>query len=597
MPSVRVITLPLAACLLLPALAAGLKPEAVADQELPSPALPAASRGPVQLAFSSDGGRAFVTESHSGTLAVVDVAAGRVRRRFRTGGEQPLGVAVTASGDLLVANSFSGSVALLDSGSGRMRALLPLRGGPADVVLSQDARRAFVSLAELDEIAVLSLPAVAGGAGLRIERRVPVGKRPRQMALTPDGKTLVVANFQGGDVSVVDTAALKETRRIELTGVNLRGVAVSADGAFGYVTGQIPANTRATDDPLDIWTNTVFVLDLTGRRVAGSAEGWLDFTLAASPDPTGIVALGPERVAVTLSGCDQALLVRTPGPHLRTYDPVIARRSNVGAHPQGIAVTPDGKRVWVANELDSSITVLDAETLAPVRRIELGVPPKRDLRLPGRYLFGNARMTQGRQFTCDSCHPGGNTDGLDWEFTHVPDGLPRRNTRNLRGGITETAPFRWSGREKEIEEFFQDEITGLLHGPKQDHDTLHALWNLVDLFPMPPNPYRNRDGSLTERGRRGKILFEGKAACLSCHSGELRGGTDQKAYVGTTRGGLKLDVPHLHGVHDSEPYLHDGRARTLEEIFSRHNRENLHGKADRLTPSELADLAQYLREL
>jgi YVTN family beta-propeller protein len=42
-----------------------------------------------------------------------------------------------------------------------------------------------------------------------------VGKRPWGIAITPDGRTLYVANGPGDDVSIVDAAQLKETGRIK----------------------------------------------------------------------------------------------------------------------------------------------------------------------------------------------------------------------------------------------------------------------------------------------------------------------------------------------------------------------------------------------
>jgi mono/diheme cytochrome c family protein len=363
------------------------------------------------------------------------------------------------------------------------------------------------------------------------------------------------------------------------------------------VTGQIPANARVTRDPLDIWTNTIFVLDLRPGATFGSAEGWIDFTHAAAPDPDGIVALGKERVAFTVSGSDEVLLARTPGPHLRSYDPRIERRVLVGAHPRGIALTPDGAELWVANEIGNSLSVLDARTLEPRRTIDLGEPARVDDHLRARYLFGNARLTHGRQFTCNSCHPEGGSDGLGWQFIHVPDGLRTRNSRDLRGGVADTAPFRWTGVDRTLDDFIQEEVTGLLGGPRQEAETVRALGAMLQQLPHPPNPFRRRDGSHTEAAARGKVLFEGKAGCGSCHAGSRAGGTGTRAWVGTTPPGFDLDVPHLTGVHDSSPYLHDGRAKTLEEIFSRHNREGKHGQAHRLTESELSDLLRYVREL
>ena len=148
-----------------------------------------------------------------------------------------------------------------------------------------------------------------------------------------------------------------------------------------------------------------------------------------------------------------------------------------------------------------------------------------------------------------------------------------------------------------VETFVNDEIEGLFGHPKLPHGELHALWDLANELPLPPNPYRAADGSLTEAARRGRALFNGKADCRSCHSGEQFGGTGKSAAVGTTPAGRQLDVPHLTGVYDSAPYLHDGRADTLESIFTRHNASRAHGKAHVLTEAESQDLIQFLREL
>ncbi|MGV3722275.1 MAG: c-type cytochrome, partial [Actinomycetota bacterium] len=575
-----------------PLLAVGLALAGESPRAVAVPGLPQATRGPERITFTPDGRSVLITESDTGTLAVVDRAERKLLRRLPTGGGQPNGVAVDSNGSAVIANSQSGTIVRLNLESGAELARLDLRGEPVDVVLSQDRRRAFVSLAQLDEVAVLDLPSLA------VRSRIAVGDRPRAMALTPDGRTLLAANFQGGDVSVIDTAALRETRRIPVRGVNLRGITVAPGGGHAFVTGQAPAETRVTWVALDVWVNTLFRIELDASAPAAGSEGRLDFTTAAAPDPRDVAALDDERVVLTVSGSDEALLVRAPEPHQAYFDPAVQQRAPVGAQPRGLALSPDRRQIWIANHLGSSVSVLDAATLRPIERIDLVAPDRPDPRLPGRYFFGNAGMTAGRQFTCSSCHPEGGVDGLTWEFVHVPDGLPARNTRNVRGGVLSTGPFRWTGREREIAGFVQDEITGLLHGPVQRTEVLHAFRDMLHSFPMPVNPYRTPEGKLTEAAERGRQLFTGKAGCATCHVGERAGGTGLRGSVGTTPGeDAQLDVPHLVGVHDSAPYLHDGRARTLEEVFGRHNRQSRHGKAHQLTPTELADLLRYVREL
>jgi YVTN family beta-propeller protein len=274
-----------------------------------------------------------------------------------------------------------------------------------------------------------------------------------------------------------------------------------------------------------------------------------------------------------------------------------ALRQNVGLDPRCLAVAPDRERVWVANHLGNSISVLNGRTMKVERTIDLG-PARPDPGFAGRVLFNDAFATKEQWFSCNSCHTDGMVDGRSWRFGHVPDGLEGlRNTRLLRGGIQQTAPFRWSGHEQTLEQFAQDEVTGLLKGQPRAELELKSLAYYLAGLRLPPNPHRNADGSFTLRAAAGRALFLGKAGCAGCHAGTMAGGTGKKAWVGTLPEERLLDVPHLVGVSFSAPYLHDGRAATLEDIFRRHNPAGHHGNAAQLTDAELEAVLEYVREL
>jgi hypothetical protein len=66
---------------------------------------------------------------------------------------------------------------------------------------------------------------------------------------------------------------------------------------------------------------------------------------------------------------------------------------------------------------------------------------------------------------------------------------------------------------------------------------------------------------------------------------------------GTTIQPTQFDVPHLLGAWDSGPYLHDGRAQTLREIFTKHDPDGKHGKTSELSDQELNDLIEYVKSL
>jgi cytochrome c peroxidase len=58
-----------------------------------------------------------------------------------------------------------------------------------------------------------------------------------------------------------------------------------------------------------------------------------------------------------------------------------------------------------------------------------------------------------------------------------------------------------------------------------------------------------------------------------------------------------FDVPHLLGIAASAPYLHDGRAATLEEIWTVYNPNDTHGITNYMTKHQLNDLIEFLKTL
>jgi cytochrome c peroxidase len=123
-------------------------------------------------------------------------------------------------------------------------------------------------------------------------------------------------------------------------------------------------------------------------------------------------------------------------------------------------------------------------------------------------------------------------------------------------------------------------------------DIDHYLKNM----PQQVSPY------LTDGNRkaieRGKVYYR-QADCTSCHSGQFY--TDMKMYdVGTGVGmdeGRLFDTPSLNELWRTAPYLYDGRASTLEEVFTRYNRDDKHGRTSRLSEEQMKDLILYIKTL
>jgi len=145
---------------------------------------------PVGIAFSADGGTAYVALSRSNALAVIDAATHQIRKQVDVG-MAPFGVVFSKlRGKIFVTNRggrrpAAGETTAPSSGSAMLTD--PVTGSTASGSLS-----------------------VVDAATLAV-REVAAGLAPSQAALSPDESTLAVANSHSDSVSFLDTATLART--------------------------------------------------------------------------------------------------------------------------------------------------------------------------------------------------------------------------------------------------------------------------------------------------------------------------------------------------------------------------------------------------
>jgi hypothetical protein len=347
------------------------------------------------------------------------------------------------------------------------------------------------------------------------------------------------------------------------------------------------------------------------------------------PDPTDVAITPDGRLAlVTSSGTNRVAVVdlaqltsmlaqateheRTKvfPNHLGKPTEFIIKHIATEHSPRGVVITPDGKSAVVANSIDDSLTLIDLASLEAIQRIDLGGPQETTTARLGERLFHNANIAFHRQFSCHSCHPDGHVDSLTYDIQSEGIGINPVDNRTLRG-ILDTAPFKWAGTNPSLARqcgarlaVFFTKIQPFT--PEQ----LVAVDNYVCTIPRPPNRYRPLGAELTNAQRRGKAMFERtrtndgreippEQRCVTCHFPPLY--TDRNVHdVGTKMAfdtESKFDVPHLNNVYDSSPYLHNGIAETLEEIWTRYNPEDRHGVTNDMTKDQLNDLIEYLMTL
>ena len=281
------------------------------------------------------------------------------------------------------------------------------------------------------------------------------------------------------------------------------------------------------------------------------------------------------------------------------------RRVKLGGRPTEIVFAPDGKTLYVANYLANSVQVVDAGSGALDRTIVLGGPEVPSMARRGEALFHDAFRSSSNWYSCNTCHSDGHTNGLDfdtlndgWQDTTSSHLRSRKKVPTLRR-VAQTGPWTWHGWQTSLDDAMIESFTKSMQGKKPSNDEVEALVAYLATLEYPRNPYREPDGSLSPAARRGETLFRSpKANCASCHSGPEF--TDGKKHdVGLNERGDVYkghNPPSLRGVYDKDPYLHDGRAKTLRAALTGdHAPEALGGEP--ISEAELEDLIAYLKSL
>ncbi len=168
------------------------------------------TRYPAGLAVNAAGDRLFVAENLADSLAVIDLASGRVVQRVATG-RYPYAVVATPDG-VFVSNWGASTVSAYTAGSdGRLGGARTLPAGrhPSAMIANAAGTRLFVASGSTDRVTVLDARTGARVAELLDPPPggVREGSTPNALALSPDGTRLFAAEADANAVAVFDLSA------------------------------------------------------------------------------------------------------------------------------------------------------------------------------------------------------------------------------------------------------------------------------------------------------------------------------------------------------------------------------------------------------
>jgi DNA-binding beta-propeller fold protein YncE len=597
------------------------------------------------VVFDAARQRVWNVNLDAGTVTATDTAT--LTKLFEIAvGAKPRTLARAPDGSVWVAAQDADRLAVLDPESGTELGRVPLPYGsqPYGVAIGAAAGKAYVSLFATGELVEIDLATRVMG------RRLALGPTPAGVSVAADGRVFVtryVSPEAFGEVWVVSPSSFTVVKTIQLpmdpgpdSESHGRGVpnyvssfVISPDGTQAWVTAKKdnvvrgPMRDGLPMNPDSFVRAIVCVVDLMTEAEV--------LTKRADIDNRAL----PTSVAFSPVG-DLAYVLLQGSNWVGIFDAYRVENlggiKDIGKAPDGLAFSSDGK-LFVDSFLTRELFVFDmAASLAfrdhqaPPPLAQLPVTAREPLSLQvllGKQVFYDAadkRMSAEGYMSCASCHFDGGSDARVWDLTDRGEGL--RNTKSLLGiGGPGQGPLHWTANFDEMQDFERDIReslggTGFMPadawaahqgdpfgapsaGASPELDALSAF--VLSLTEVGRSPFRNSDGSFTASARRGRDVFA-RAGCPSCHAAPTftNSATRELYNVGTqsptsgNRLGAELtgiDTPTLKGLWQSAPYLHDGRAATLRDVFSITG--DSMGTTSNLSSNELDDLVRYLLEL
>ena len=587
---------------------------------------------PIELALSGDGTKLWVVCQGTDEVVVFHLPTRSIVRRIRVGREPKSLALSTDSRRIYVANSWSDTVSEIDASS--LEVVRTFRAGaePTSAVPDREGRFLYVANRIGGDISVIDL---ASGAEAK---RLVAAPGASYLTLSPDGRWIYLTHIYPrpamlrsvphSEITVIDAVRQVVADRYSLR--NVAGVfhsAVSADGRLAMSAQMRPKNLIPLAHVEHGWVfgNSI---SLFGEDVGGMVDVPIDELDRYFTPPFGIVIAPDKSMAyVSTTGSDSVTVidirrllefVRSKSPaerralanDLSASANYVAARIPVGSGPKGLALARDGKRLYVANRTGDTVSIVETATRKVSASLSLGGPATLTPERRGERLFYNAGFAFQGHFGCANCHIEGTLDGLSWDLE--PDGFGKDIVDNrLLEWVDGTAPYKWNGGNPDLATECGPRTAAFFY--RSESYTAAELADLVRFvksIPLRPNRFRLANGELTPAQERGKAIFERTRMkngtpipefnqCPVCHAGPHHTNNEQMD-VGTGKSTDRspvFDIPQLTNIALSAPYLHDGSARTLEEIWTVFNPKDTHGVTNDLQKDELNDLIEYLKTL
>ncbi|MFI3302394.1 MAG: YncE family protein [Rikenellaceae bacterium] len=520
--------------------------------------------------------------------------------------QTPTGVAV--SGDVAYVTTFKseGMVEIVSLSSGKIEGSIKVGSGACAPLLSEDGKTLYVCNQFSNNISKIDL------ASKKVVATADVLREPKACVISKDGKYMFTTNFLPSQasnvdyvaacVSVIDMKKFEKIKDLQLAnGSNaVRGMAATPDGKYIYVSHNLGRFAVPTSQLQQGWMNTsafsvinASTLEYEGCIIVdeperGAAGIW---GVACDDDNVYITHSGTHELSIIDQKAMLDKLEKYPNKATLDYDLrfLYGLRKRVkleGNGPKEMVVT-DGK-VIIPTYFADILNIVDTKTAA-VTAVNLNPERKETAAHKGEKYFNDATYCFQSWQSCNGCHPGdGRTDGMNWDLMN--DGVG--NAKNCKSMLYShvTPPSMISGIRAMAEIAVRKGFTHIQFY-NVDEEYAECVDEYLKGLVAVPSPYLV-DGKLSKLAEEGKKVFE-KLKCNDCHNGPYF--TDMKMYrIGDDiEFEAGWDTPTLCEVWRTAPYLFDGRATTMKEVYTVHK----HGINKKVSEADIDALCEYVLSL
>jgi YVTN family beta-propeller protein len=268
----------------------------------------------------------------------------------------------SAAPRLYVSNEDGGDISVVDTATLEVIAHIPVGKRPRGLKLSRDGKRLYVALSGsprggpgVDESKLPPADRTADGIGVvdlaagKVLKVLPSGQDPESFDLSADGKRLFVSNEESAEMSVVDVAAGKVTAHVPV-GKEPEGVTLRPDGKVVYLTCE--------------QDNEVVAVDVAALKVLARIE--------TGPRPRAVTFTRDGKLAFVTAENGAGLTVVDARHHKAAGEVKIPSQNKkpLPPRPMGSVLAPDGKHLYVSNGRNESVADIDVAARKVARMFE-----------------------------------------------------------------------------------------------------------------------------------------------------------------------------------------------------------------------------------